>query len=60
MCSTSKDRAMSSTSKDRTEALSLDLGVAWVLYNIKYNSTSIVGLLYRQSPHLAAGVPASC
>jgi len=36
---------MASTPKDRTEAQSLDLAVAWVLYNITYNSTSIIGLL---------------
>jgi len=50
---------MSSTPKDTTEAQSLDLAVAWVLHNIKYNWASIIGLLCLQSPRLATGVSAS-
>ena len=49
----------SSTPEDRTEAQSVDLAVAWVLYNIKYNSASIIGLLSLQSPRLSTGISAS-
>jgi len=48
---------MSGTPKDRTEAQSVDLAVAWVLYNIKYNSTSIIGILNLQSPHSISNHP---